>query len=325
MTRTIRYLPAAARRVLILMNPKAGARTNRPLVDSVASQLNRDGLEVEGLSDLQLLARTVGDPLRTGVRAVIAAGGDGTVAAVVNTLPPPTPLAVLPLGTENLLAKYLSVRADPVRLAQTISHGATVALDAGKAGDRLFLLMAGVGFDGEVVRRVHQRRRGHIRHLSYAKPILDSIRSYQYPEIRVVCDAGEGAAAGMRSERAGDGGSFAARWLFVVNLPRYAAGLQFVPHAVGSDGLLDVCAFRHGSLLVGIRYLAGVVAGKHLDWNDCTICQTRSIKIESDRTVPYQLDGDPGGFLPVEIGVLPGRVRFVVAESWALDKGFRHV
>ena len=118
--------------------------------------------------------------------------------------------------------------------------------------------------------------------------------------------------------------TWTARWLFVVNLPRYAGGLRFVPHAVGDDGWLDICAFEHGSLVHGLRYLAGVVRQKHLAWRDCRQLRVRSLTVESDSEVPYQLDGDPGGTLPVEIRVLPERVRYIVSESWALRRGFRH-
>ena len=120
------------------------------------------------------------------------------------------------------------------------------------------------------------------------------------------------------------GNLVSARWLFVVNIPRYAGGLRFVPTAVGTDGLLDVCGFRKGSLLHGLRYLGGVVSGQHLRWRDCCHVQTRRIRIESEVEVPYQLDGDPGGVLPLEISVLPARVRLITTESWALHRGFWH-
>ena len=116
----------------------------------------------------------------------------------------------------------------------------------------------------------------------------------------------------------------AARWVFVVNLPKYAGGLRLVPDAVGNDGLLDVCLFRRGSLLHGLRYFAGVMLGRHRRWEDFSHVRVRKLRIESDREVPYQLDGDPGGVLPVEISVLPGRVRMVVTETWALQHGYRH-
>ena len=54
--------------------------------------------------------------------------------------------------------------------------------------------MVGCGFDAHVVRGLHAQRRGHIRHTTYIKPILASIRSYEYPEMRVTWEPGGGLA-----------------------------------------------------------------------------------------------------------------------------------
>ena len=328
MTRMIHYLPREARRVLILVNPTAGALADRGRVDQLRQRLEHDGLRVETVTDLEALGEAVNTPCDRSIRAVVAAGGDGTVSAVVNATPPDTPITVLPLGTENLLAKYLEHPFSLAELSDTIVHGASVAIDAGRAGNRLFLLMAGCGFDAHVVRRLHLHRRGHIRHATYVKPILESIRRYEYPEMRIYCEPCVDTTPGSAETVAGPSSFPAtvlkARWVFVVNLPKYAGGLRFVPDAVGTDGLLDVCLFEHGSLMHGLRYLTGILRGRHHEWQDCRRVSTERIRIESDREVPYQLDGDPGGVLPVEITAMPGRVRMLVTETWALRHGFRH-
>jgi diacylglycerol kinase family enzyme len=100
-----------------------------------------------------------------------------------------------------------------------------------------------------------------------------------------------------------------------VNLPRYAAGLQIAPDALGDDGLLDVCTFKRGSLWSGLRYLGGILLRQHKWWEDFVTHRAESIRIESDVPVPYQLDGDPGGVLPLDIRVLPARVTFLVPNA----------
>jgi diacylglycerol kinase family enzyme len=186
-------------------------------------------------------------------------------------------------------------------------------LDAGIAEDRLFTLMAGCGFDADVVRRLHEQRQGHIHHLSYAKPILDAVRSYDYPELRVYCaPAGAEEGAELTIE-------IAARWVFVVNLPRYAGGLCFAPSASGADGLLDVCTFKEGSLWYGLLYLGGVMLGQHEMMEDFQHVQSRRVRIEAAGPASYQLDGDPGGELPVEIGCAPGRLTLMVSRNWGRE------
>jgi diacylglycerol kinase family enzyme len=310
-------LTGDARRVLIAVNPHAGAQNRQAMVVEFCRRLASHGFEGTTFDEIDALAAEAEHLQAIGqLRAVVAAGGDGTVRLIAEETPAGTPLLVLPLGTENLLARYLDLSADPAHLAQIVAHGLTVRLDAGLAGNRLFTLMAGCGFDADVVRRLHSSRRGHIQHFSYAKPILDAIRKYDYPELRVYCAPADTLG---RSEFTQE---ITARWVFVVNLPRYAGGLSFAPQASGTDGLLDVCTFKEGSLWYGLVYLGGVMLGQHEGMQDFGRLQTRRLRVEAAGDVPYQLDGDPGGELPVEFRVLPGRLTMLVSRAWAERQGF---
>lgn len=301
------------KRVLISLNPNAGARSGQTLVDQLRDRLVARGFQVETTTDINHLADEAAATLASGqLRAVISAGGDGTVALIANRTPQGTPIAILPLGTENLLAKYLKVTANLDLMENVICDGKPITLDAGEANGRLFLLMVGCGFDADVVRRLHSERTGHIHHLSYAKPILDSIWNYEYPELRVYCDPDPQDAD--KSEA--DSPPISARWVFVGNLPRYAGGLRILPNADGNDGLLDLCTFKEGSIWNGLRYLSGVIMGQHQSWEDCTTKRARFLRIESESSeVPFQMDGDPGGVLPVEIRILPGRLTLLVPND----------
>jgi diacylglycerol kinase (ATP) len=297
-------------RVLILTNPKAGARSGAPAVESLEKYLNQRDMQVEVTSDIQQLSELSAQYHENGeLRAVLAAGGDGTIALVANHTPPTAPLGILPLGTENLLSKYLNIEPTPEAVGETVLNGGIIPLDAGKANGRIFLLMVGCGFDAEVVRRLHESRTGHIHHLSYAKPIFESIRNYEYPELHITYENGDVK------------GEIHAKWAFVVNLPRYAAGLKIAPNATGFDGLLDICTFKEGSLWDGIRYLGGVLLGQHESFQDFITVKANRIRIDSDGQAPFQLDGDPGGYLPIEIEVLPSRLHLLAPRLWLESQG----
>jgi diacylglycerol kinase (ATP) len=323
-----------ARQVLISRNPNAGARDNQAAVAVLSNALRHHGLEPAEFTELEALTAAVQvEANARRLRCVVAAGGDGTVSLLANVLSPDTPLAILPLGTENLLSQYLELEqpASPQQVAHWIAESYTIQLDAGLANDRLFLLMVGCGFDAEVVRRLHAQRTGHIQHFSYIRPILEAIHSYRYPPLRVcirssppgemsqlVSFSGDDPAARLDSNSSdGDATYQRARWAFVVNLPQYAGGLRIAPMAIGSDGLLDVCTFRQGSLWHGLRYLIGVAMGRHRRWSDYRHTLAREVRIECDEPIPYQCDGDPGGFLPVTVRVLPKRLRLIANPSWA--------
>jgi diacylglycerol kinase (ATP) len=296
-------LPPQADRVVVSVNPKAGVRSSMGRVAELAESLRRLGLRVEILTDLPAaveLARGVHEA--GALRALVGVGGDGTAAELANRIPPGLPLALMPAGNENLLARYLELPHSPEALARVVAEGAAARLDAGRAGGRLFLLMFSCGFDAEVVRIVHQRRTGHISKASYLKPIVEAVRTYSYPPLRAEYHPA------ARGEADGAPTALDARWLFAFNLPCYGGGFRLMPGARGADALLDVCAFRSPGFWNGLRFAAAVVLGRHAALGDCVMLRSRRIRVDSPGRVPYQLDGDPGGWLPVEIEVLPERL-----------------
>lgn len=307
----------AADRVLIVANPSAGARSRKQALADLVDCLTARGLAAEIVTDLSLLTTLVDRYHDAGeLRAVVAAGGDGTVAEIVNRTHADTPVTVYPCGTANLLANYFALACEPESLTQTLIEGATVRLDAGKANGRIFLLMVGCGFDADVVERLHRRREGgHISYWTWALPILDSLRNYKYPALRVSYVAESGATT--------EASESAARWAFMVNLPCYAGGLEVAPEAVGNDGLLNVCTFGNGSFWHALRYFGFVALRRHRGLSDFKTAPVKRVRIESDQQVPYQLDGDPGGFLPLEVEVLPQRMTLVAPFSRILALGLQ--
>src|SRR5262249_50048689 len=159
-------------------------------------------------------------------------------------------------------------------MAQILRGGATVRLDAGRANGRIFLLMAGCGFDAEGVHRLHHHRQGrHISYWTWAGPIWQAIRAYRYPKLRVTCELPREAPVEMTP---------GARWAFVVNLPVYAAGLTVAANARGDDGQFDVCTFSRGSLLHGLRYIGHVFLRRHHRLADYQCLRATKIRIEAD-------------------------------------------
>lgn len=290
-------IPRDADHVAILFNPKAGPKDSHARV----KLLDKQGFTTALFTDLdEATSQANRWHAKRRLRAWIGVGGDGTAAELINRADEGAPISFLPAGNSNLLAVYFKLSKDPETLCRTITDGVVARVDAGEANGRLFSLMVGCGFDAEVVRRVHENRTGHINLGTYGKPILKSIRGYDFPEIRIQWDE---SVEAMPVET---------RWLLAFNLPCYGGGLQIAPNANGSDGLLDVCCLRRGRFWPGIMYAAAVIARRHHRLADYSGCRARRLRLTSDGEVPYQLDGDPGGVLPLDIRVLPGRMTLVV-------------
>src|SRR5437016_874637 len=101
-------VPDDARRVLIAVNPRAGAQNRQTIVDTLCQELWKQGCEPSVHADIDELAHNAESLMDSGkLRAVVSAGGDGTFRLIAERTPPRTPLVVLPLGTENLLARYM--------------------------------------------------------------------------------------------------------------------------------------------------------------------------------------------------------------------------
>jgi len=224
----------------------------------------------------------------SGCRCLVAAGGDGTVSALVNERPE-VPITVLKAGTENLFARHFGLSKRPERLAATIASGRVVAIDVGQAAGRRFSLMAGCGFDAEVVTRHHLSRTagsGVARPThrgTYVEPVLSASLSYKFPPLEITFDTGatEEMLVGTSA--------------FLFNLPRYAMGLPFAPSARGDDGWLDLVVFRNGGPWNALRYLWLVLLGSHLKEPGVHHRRVKRVTIACPEAAPVQLDGDPGG------------------------------
>ena len=276
----------------IAANAGSGRGAGRRSVERLSDLLERDGISARvGWTPDQraeLVARAERDD---SCRCLVAAGGDGTVAALINDRPG-VPIAVLPAGTENLFARHYRIDRRPDRVARSIIDGRVAPLDLGLAGDRRFALMAGIGFDADVVTRHHRARTaltGIVRptnRAAYVEPVLRSSLTYRFPPLTI------------RIDEPGREETIVGTTAFLFNLPRYALGLPFAPEAKADDGLLDLVVFRDAGAFRALHYLWLVLRGLHLRRDDVYHRLVRKVTVSSPVPVPIQLDGDPGGHLP---------------------------
>jgi YegS/Rv2252/BmrU family lipid kinase len=286
--------------VAIQRNPRSGSGRRAALHEFIR-ELRSRGLRVRLFSSRDRLDRAVADPeLRASLHALVAAGGDGTAMDLINRHPD-LPLGIMPLGTENLLARHFHI---PLRngraAADIVAKGRTQSLDIGSVDGRRFAVMASVGFDAEVIHRAHAVRRGHITRLHYARPILGALGGYSQPQIRVYADDAAEPVTGAL--------------VVVANLSAYALRLKVVPTARGDDGLFDVRVFRQGSAFHILRYLFMVAAGVHDRSTEVVSLQAKRVRIEADTAAPIQADGDPAGHTPCELNVTPAAARIIVPD-----------
>jgi len=292
--------------IAYIVNPKAGASSSKLTGRQFQQYLVEKGFDVrvslttclEHACELATDAAVDYD-----CALVIVVGGDGTVREVAHGLEGSSKtLLVVPCGTENLLANELGFDEKLKTLVKAFEAGYIRSLDLGSANGRCFTSIAGFGFDGDVVKRVSQQRKGHIDYFDYIQPIWRTFWDYKFDTMRVEVD-GKGIFDGHGL-------------VFVGNISRYAAGLQILHHADFSDGLLDVCVYKCASQLHLLKHSVMTVLKQHADSGDVIYRQGKSITVSSETAgIKTEVDGDPGPALPVQISVIPQAVNVMVPEG----------
>lgn len=283
---------------LIILNPAAHnerARRKRAQVESLARDCVVCATTCTG--DAELMARR---GVKEGFEKIVAAGGDGTINEVVNGLAGTNvTLGLLPIGTMNVFATELGLPVHDLELCwNIIKSDSTRAVDLAKANQKFFVQLAGVGLDAQVVKETSSQLKRNFGPLSYLISAAQ-IAARKPPRLFI------------HSEDASiDEGSF----VLVGNGRLYGGPFPFFKHALIDDGLLDVIVFKQLGYLEIIKYIQDVVFSSDIRVPEIEYFQTRRLRVESDQSVPVELDGELAGNCPVEFSLKERSLRVLVPE-----------
>lgn len=300
---TIMNTGLVRRRFLMLHNPVAGMR-RRTLAGRVASELERRGAEIVMLRSWGATARAAPGAIARDVQlegfdAVIAAGGDGTVRALATALgeSTPIPIGIIPTGTGNVLANEIGMPKRPSEIAEVLMRGPVIEVAGASADTEAFFLMAGAGFDGEVVAGLNQNLKRRFGKLAYILPILRTLMKRPLPFTVTV-----------------DGQELEATWIIAANGRNYAGTFVLAPQArlsvQGFDAIVFNARTRRGRLLE----LLAIVAGLHARLASVTVVPCHDIAVTAPG-VPVQIDGDPMTDSPVTITSKGPRLRLIGPQA----------
>ncbi len=234
-----------------------------------------------------------------GFTTIVAAGGDGTINEVVNGIGmAPVALGILPMGTVNVLAMELGIPFDLVSAWKVIRQGKVRLIDEASANGHLFVQMAGIGLDAQVVERNSRQVKQVLGPLSYLLTAT-TIAAEKPPRLRVSSSGGPTVE-----------GSF----VLVGNGRLYGGPFTLFREADMQDGLLDVYVFRHMNYVALMRYLRGMLFGSLAKFTDVEYFKARHLRVEANRHVPLEADGELVGHAPVEFTVRRKKLRVLVPE-----------
>ena len=298
-------MTSGPRSCLIVHNPVAGRR-RRGLVPAIAHHLAAAGWTVEivdtqAAGDARRIVSTC-DAARYSVIAV--AGGDGTVNEAVNGLiirgDAGVPIAIVPLGTANVLARELGLAFSADGIAATIMTGRALAMQPGIAiadgPARHFSLMAGAGFDAQVVAGVTASLKRRWGKLAYVwRSVIEALR---YRPVRYLVEI--------------DGAHHVVASVIVTRARFYAGSYIVAPEATLAVATLHVCLFERWGRLEPLRFGLALLMGWLPRMSGYRVVTGNEVRISVDPCAirePVQIDGDDALSLPVSIGLAPVSVR----------------
>ena len=297
-------------KVTVICNPQAGRGNREAALEPALEVLREAGWELTvRFTTGPGHATTLADEAASaGADGVVVVAGDGTLNEAVQSLAGTrTALGYLPFGTVNIWARELGLPMNLVEAARALVDCRIELADLGRAGDRYFLRMAGVGGDGEVLRRARhiERYKRRFSTLPYAAAALSTVPLYRGADLELRYD---GLIRRVQALQ-----------LVVGNTRIYAGRLHFTPHAIANDGRLDVCIVKGKGPLALVRQALPLVALGSVKFSDVELLRVRELSVQTDLDLAMQLDGELAGSTPVRFTVASRALRAIVPRTLHSD------
>ncbi|OGV55905.1 MAG: hypothetical protein A2X49_07935 [Lentisphaerae bacterium GWF2_52_8] len=205
-----------------------------------------------------------------GYRAVIAAGGDGTVNEVLNGLAgTQTALGVIPIGTANVFAIQTGIPAEIEDACRVIAAAHSIKIDLGRVAGRYFACMCGIGFDAHVLKVADSKFKKTFGAIGYALAGMRQYFRYKFRPMRLIADGEEICSKG--------------RFVIVCNGKYYGGGMVLAEKADHADGKLDVCILKKSDPFSMASYIFRIWSGRLRLSSSASSQQCRQLRIEGGR------------------------------------------
>ena len=287
-------------KVLLIYNPGSGNGYFKTNLDKVIEKFQKKRMMVfpiradkKDLLDRYFKTMEIGS-----FKKIIAAGGDGTINTVVNTMiknDVHIPLAIFPAGTANDYAYYFDLPTDIDEMIKIALDDYYTYADVGLAGDKAFINVMAMGMLVDISQKTDPAAKNTLGVLSYYLKGVTEIPKMKSIPIKVTT-----------KDQTVDTDML---FMLVMN-GRSAGGFNNIaPDAEINDGLFDVLIFKNVPLVELPPLFFNVMSGQHLENKNVISFQTDSLKIESKQDVTSDVDGETGPELPVEVNMLHNRLK----------------
>ncbi len=296
-------------RFLVLVNPRAAGGQPAALRRRIGGAMAARGVpfDIVETSTPEEGLRVARVAAERGYRAVVAAGGDGTIGlALRGTAGTDTPVGILPFGTGNQLALNFGIPSSLEDAVRVLAEGVVEPIDLGRIDGEAFALIAGAGLDAEVMADTSSELKNRLGVFAYFYAALKHVVNPRTATYRITADDQEIEVQGVMVLLANAG------LLGAGGLP---VEVQVAPRTSFQDGLLDVAVFAPRHLPDMAAMLWKVALRRYSGDERMLFLQAKRVRVESDPAVAVQVDGEARGETPIEAEIDPLAGRILVPRE----------
>lgn len=289
----------------LICNPFAGKiKNNLKVIELIISYFKNEAYEINKmLTNGPLTAMEIAkEEAKKATDVIVVLGGDGTINEVANGIyGSESALMIIPMGTANLLAHHIKLPTKIQSALKAYKNSDVIKINIGKANERFFLLMVGVGFDGHIISKITPSIKLKYGKLAYTYYSIKESFLYQYPLFSVKINNKEISS------------SFA-----VISLSKEYAGLfSLTPDANITKNYFQICLFHRRGALSFWKYFLFALIQKHNKLSDVTLTLSDNLEIYSNEALDIwsQIDGELFSKLPLTISLATEKINLIVPLS----------
>ncbi len=299
----------------VIINPTAGNGTAKKKWVPIFNELTKQNFNFNfEITQYKNHASTlIKNAIDQGITKFICVGGDGTLHHIVNGILNLNPvniseikIGIIPIGTGNDWVKTYKISKDYKKAIQTIKAEFCVKQDIGKLllhennSTVFFNNLAGIGFDGYVVNKVHKYK--NLGFLAYLTGALVSIASYKKSTLEIKFNGIEIKEKTL---------------MLLIGIGKYCGGgMQLTQNVDVTDGLFDISHSNKISLVTLLGNISGLFSGKITNHKLVKNYKTSKIEINvlETKKIYIQADGELIGSGNFEAEIIPKALNFIVSE-----------
>ncbi|WP_432403987.1 YegS/Rv2252/BmrU family lipid kinase [Wukongibacter sp. M2B1] len=287
-------------KVLLIYNPVSGSGIFKNYLDYIIEKFQEKDFQIipYRISSKDTLDNILLNLDENEYKKILIAGGDGTINRIVNKLVKydiNLPIGIFPVGTANDYAQYFNLPRTIEEMTDIVLRDNYTYCDIGIANDKYFINVASLGFLIDISQKTDTKFKNNLGVLAYYLKGIEELPNLKAINVKVTAKEID----------------FNDEIYFMLIMNGKSAGgfKKIAPLSSLSDGLLDVFIFKKCPSIELVPLMLKVVNGEHFNSPHVIYFQTDELIVDCDRQVGTDLDGEKGSNFPLNIKVVPQKLK----------------